>query len=418
MVDMTWQDFISQSADVSKSIMVKVAEETKKSVCEIFYASPGAFLTDIGTVNELLNGQRLLMDTLCNDSQKTPPPPSPPFSGGQCACQDYRISFQTQVENNTPSQVVTFVTKGPIGKVQIKPGDPSILGFSRGAPACPLSYFPIFSGNAQEIGAGRFRVLNFSASPIDGQSDICPSLPPSYPQPFVPPGALDRTVNFPVSPTINAPVSVKIVPTFIPVVNIFRPELNVDVGGIRVNVSLGGFTFSPNVALPVGVSVPSVRFPVTSPSPIAVNPPPSPGGGSFDPTEVLRQIERVRTSVGACCPPKPAKEDDPLYINKTTSSGSLEAGSIVVPDGTYKVTLLMTVIPQNAKSQYGGGEADIYFAGSAWFSSSASLGDRNPIDAQFKQFIPYNELQNSFVWSYNVGYKGIATVYYKEKRPT
>ena len=386
MVDMTWQDFVSQSANVSKSIMVKVAEETKKTVCEIFYASPGAFITDIGTSNELLNGQRLLMDTLCDDPQRTPPPPSVPFSGGQCPCQDYQVSYQATVDGNLFGPVQSFVTKGPIGKYRIEISGTGKILFSRGSANCPLPDFLMLEGDATEVSGGRFKITNFTVTPINGQPDICPSLPPSYPVPFGPPNSLDRTVSFPVSPTINAPVSVKIVPTFVPIVNVFRPELNVDVGGVRVNVSLGGFTFSPNVALPVNTSFPTFNFPITSPAPTPVKTPPATGGSTFDPTEVLRQIERTRKEVEECCDRLNPFEAVPAGKFIVTSLGSGNSGSFQLPARSFRVILILTSDTAKLKQQSGDNAPTVFYAGWVWFEVDGGMMERMPVDALTKAY--------------------------------
>lgn len=435
-VDKTFAEVVRVRAIGRASLYADVAWAAAKQYCALYNKSPSTVVKLVPFGNSFIDEGKGIFDDMCEPHSPPPSPPSSPFVGGQCVDVKYFVQVVVQTKYiefgaikerslNGAAEVWGAVTGSFVSQIESytqqgltisggRWGDISCRGSTFGSPGnANFAHAFGLSGSNERIQS----ISITSVQRSDGQADSCGNPPVSYPPPSATPDDLSGTTIINISPGVNATVPVVIIPTIVPVVGIFRPEFNVNVGGINVNITAGGFTFSPSVALPVGNSSPYFDPRLIPPAPVSIDSPSDSVSAPCDLTPVTDILVNISKKQQECCPPKPAADNDPLYINKTTSTNPLEAGSIVVPDGTYKVTLLMTVIPQNAKSQYGGGEADIYFAGSAWFSSGASLGVRCPIDAQFKQFIPYNELQNSFVWSYNVGYKGIATVYYREKKP-
>lgn len=434
-VDLTIRDFKADRALARSSLLGDIANAAAQKICGLYGKSPASIVRVIPFGSGSIDNSRGVFSDLCEDIAPLPPLPAPPFLGGQCPVQ-YLATVQVNgyaMDNglriNRSTSTTTLVT-GDIASIKTRdvgeqtgtgvPGARRIqvVAIARGSTN-PISMSGVPQGyQAALLGEnGGFFYENHSASVVrnDGQPDSCGSLPPEYPPPSATVDDLDGTtvINLPGS---SVTVPVRVVPTFAPTANIFKPEFNVSVGGINVNISGGGFTFSPTVQIQ-----PNVNFPINDPRPappppIAISPPSSGPSAPTDLTPVITKLDELLAREIDCCVPEEPAIDDPKYIRKTISSVALESGRIALPSGSYKVRLLMTVVAPNAKSQWGGAVSDVYFAGHGWFDSGFSLGLRTPIDAQDKQFIPPNKDQSAFVWTYNVGYLGICTIYYRELR--
>lgn len=434
-VDLTIRDFKSDRALGRSSLISQLADAAAEQICGLYGKSPSSIVRTIPFGSGTIDNSRPILSDLCENIAPLPPLPAPPFSGGQCpVAYDVNVAVSAHVINNGQTQPAnssaSTICVGPVTSVftrdvgqAVSSGDPSgrlvqIIAFCQGSNN-PISFPGTPPGQQAALvgGSQPFAYDSHTVSVVrrDGQPDSCGSLPPDYPPPSATVDDLDGTtvINLPGS---NVTVPVRVVPTFAPTANIFKPEFNVNVGGINVNISAGGFTFSPTVQIQ-----PNVNFPVNDPRPsppppLAISPPSSAPSAPTDLTPVITKLDELLAREIDCCVPEEPAIDDPKYIRKTVSSESLESGEVFLPDGTYRVRMLMTQISANPKKQLGAPGATVYFAGSAWFSSGFSLGERLPIDAQNKQFIPYDKSQNAFVWSYNVGYKGLCTVYYRELR--
>lgn len=434
-VDLTIRDFKSDRALGRSSLISQIADAAAEQICGLYGKSPSSVVRTIPFGSGTIDNARPILSDLCENIAPTPPPPQSQFSGGQCSNVLYRVSFNCKLKGEYSGDgsitVVDFPAiddlYGPISGGSLStPGEivrsqGIVQGFSKGLigstgkfnqrtpPGTPF----------QVIGSSQFEIQSIAITGIarlDGQPDTCGNVSPSYPPSNALPNDLDGSKTIVIAPNTSVTVPVRVVPTFAPTANIFKPEFNINVGGINVNISAGGFTFSPTVQIEPNVNYP-ISDPRTSPpSPIAISPPSSAPSAPTDLAPVITKLDELLARETDCCVPEEPAIDDPKYIRKTVSSESLESGEVVLPDGTYRVRMLMTQISANPKKQLGAPGATVYFAGSAWFSSGFSLGERLPIDAQNKQFIPYDKSQNAFVWAYNVGYKGLCTVYYRELR--
>lgn len=434
-VDITIRDFKADRALGRSSLYGDIANAAAEKICSLYGKSPSSVVRTIPFGSGSIDNSRGIFDDLCEDIAPLPPPPQSQFSGGQCPDVVYRVFFNCKLKGEfTGDGRITTIDfpgsddlYGPISGGSLDtPGQKTysqgtVQGFSRGLVGSTGRFNSRTPPGTptQVIGSAQFEIQSIAITNIqrmDGQPDNCGNPAPSYPPANALPDDLDGTTVINISPNVPVTVPVRVAPTFAPTALIFKPEFNVDVGGINVNISGGGFTFSPTVQIQ-----PNVNFPVNDPrpnppAPIAISPP---SGGTPQPTDLTPVIDRLDDLLARedeCCVPEEPDENDPKYLRKTVSTMALNAGSVALPEGTYKVRLLMTVIPEGAKSQWGGGQPDVYFAGHAWFSSEAAVALRTPIDAESKQFIIPNKSQNTFIWSYNVGYLGIATVYYRELR--
>lgn len=435
-IDKSYREYQSDRALGKADLYSQVLNAAADKICGLYGKSPATLVKIIPFGTGLIDNSRGIFDDLCQDTPK-PPLPAPQFTGGQCDGVVYflDIAYTRQLGRNTPDCNLVYssplaqraIVYGPVSDVHLEvgaviPGTCQIFGWReiwatcRGTSATglqPLGSFQITGSGANDI----LGIDNIALRINGGVPDSCGDPAPSYPPPSANPNDLTSTTNITIAPNTTVSVPVSIVPTFAPVTGIFRPEFNVNVGGINVNFSLGGVTFSPTVEIAPNINVPYSDPRSITPSPLPIRSPSGSPSSGVDLKPVTDRLDEVLAHQDDCCDPAPAKPDDPLYINKTVSALEAESATIALPAGTYKVRVLLTQQSPKGRKQFGGTEADVIYAGWGWFSSSFSLGERLPIDADNKQFVPPNAEQESFTFTCYVGFKAVCTVYYKEKKP-
>lgn len=433
--DITWDDYARQVTQGGNELALLSVESAGRFVCELYQDNPNALLIPGLERVTGIDARKALLDRMCRPHGLLPPPPPVPFLGGQCDAVAYQVRAfcrEAVVSNGQIIERETEVSElvyGPIAGVRLTgsklviSGGLAVKGFRQVSVRCRGGFstapqpetevtFGAFSGDNQAYVA----LTNVTVTRFGGVADTCGNPAPQYPVKISPVTNYNNTVNITNNADINVTVPITIIPTLIAPVGInVNPEINVNVGGLSVKFGNDGINIENKDPLPPGSDLPNDPR-VIPPAPIdntyndvnVTNP--------VDLTEVYDKLDELLKRADDCCDPVEPKSDDPRYLLKTVSSDELASGEVVLPEGTYKVRVLMTKIPATAKRQLGAAGATVYFAGHGWFSSGFSLGERLPIDAIDKQFIPYNKSQNSFIWSYNAGYKGVVTVYYRELR--
>lgn len=195
-----------------------------------------------------------------------PEPPPPPFSGGQCECVSYEVTytFTSLVPGSTP-RTFTGRYRGPIGPVAIAyQAIPNTTrrqaGFFYGAEACGGRQFELLQGYDPEQVSGRPSVVINSVSRVDGQPDNCgdpspnPDDPPTFPDPSPPPSPTPPPTP---GPSIDWPGIGPITPILAPVVGIIYIDadanvripvtVNVDLPDVDINFD---FNFDVNISDP------------------------------------------------------------------------------------------------------------------------------------------------------------------------
>lgn len=435
-IDKTFKDFKTDRALGRASLYQDIAEVAAAKICSLYGKSPATVVRTIPFGTGLIDNSKGIFDDLCEDLAPPPAPPAPQFTGGQCNASKYSVTLSVVSYSgvgapyayNTRTDVFVVEVWGAIGGSRMatpavsdffgtqRRGYKTVEIFSRGNGANTIQV----PGWYQFVGQGAGTLVSCSitnVSPLPGFANNCGNPAPSYPPPSAIAPDLEGTAIIQVSPSVSVTVPVNIVPVFAPVIGIFRPEFNVNVGGINVNISGGGFTFSPTVEIAPNVNTPSDDPRITPPPALPIGQPSSGTCPDVDLTPAIDKLDELLARPEPCECVEPADSDDPKYINKTTSSGSLRSGSISLPRGTYKVRTLLTVQPGNVKSESGDTQADVIYAGWGRFRSAGSLGDRQPIDAESVQFIPPNNSQDTFTWVCRLGHEAVCTVYYKEEQP-
>ena len=426
-VDIPTSTYKVAKAAGNLSGLLNLVDYAASAICGLYGKSPSSFLRVINPANGLIDNSRPVFDDLCTNIAPLPPGPSLQYPGGQCDLVSYIVicnATERVADGNggvieRPFQLNDRLT-GPIKSIALGPVDTiidrgsTVTGSANIIINCRGSAFqnPTPQQDLLEGTGNSFsRLINLgsiSVTRTDGQPDNCGSPNPAYPSPSPNPNDYTKIVPYPVpgGGTINIPVS--IVPTFAPSPGIFRPEVNVTVGGMNVNFSLGGFTLSPTVSLPVNVNFPVGDPRTNAPTPTPIAPRPGPAVPPFDQTAIITRLHRIEQEIIDCCAAFHPYSPPPLANIIATSLGSGQGGTFVLPPLTFRVDVQITTRPTREKVQFGVLSPDVIFAGWARFSDGTTTGKRQPIDSVKTFFSPTERIANTFTYTLYTGY--VATV--------
>ena len=427
-VDLTLRDFAADRAAGKASLYFDAANAAAKMICGIYGKSPSTVVNIIPAGGGLIDNSRGVFDDLCAPNQ-LPPAPSLPFSGGQCDGIGYNVflNYTTQRGVQPPDCGLTQVATnsnvgyafGPISGVRLANGGNfvnscGVYTYTDIVLTCKGTNLtgPQPLGEYKITSASRGDILSMSVASIqrgDGQPDICGNPSPSYPPPSATPSDFTDVAIVHISPTATVSVPITFTPTVSPVIGNFRPEFNFNVGGINVNLSPAGFTFSPTLEIPV--NLPSPYFdPRSSPgSPRLINPPSNGAGTSpLDLAAITARLKRIEQEIIDCCAAGHPYSPPPLANIIVTSLGSGAGGTLTLPALTFRVDVNITVRPAREKLQVGTLSPDVLFAGWARFSDGLTTGKRQAIDSVKTFFSPTERIANTFTYTLYTGY--VATV--------
>ena len=220
-------------------------KKVQSGVCDLYrrYPSWSTAGTLPGSPAEMAS--RGFYDSVCGkDPGGLPPPPTPPFSGGQCDCLLYNVTFERR--NYSSSGAVTVNTSTAmnvpgkirgIEKVVLSTGNVSYRILA-GSPACPYNGFVV--SNTSPSSDCFIKTVVRS----NGASDVCGNPPVDWnPLSKGSPPSSETTKTEPISDSGGN--------TF-PIVVIYAPitptlNVNVDVGGINFKLDLGGVEINPEI---------------------------------------------------------------------------------------------------------------------------------------------------------------------------
>lgn len=405
-IDKTFAEVVRVRALGRASLYTDVAWAAARQYCALYNKSPSTVVKLVPFGNSFVDEGKGIFDDMCEPHSPPPPPPSAPFSGGQCPTNyDVTVTVSGYImgsngrENRTQTQAIIVtgdilnIFKRDIGALPGTgvPGSRQfqIVGYGKGSTnpvtlsGTPAGYQGfLVSGNDNFA----YESHQTSVSRRDGQPDNCGSPAVSYPPPSATPDDLSSTTIINIAPGVNATVPVVIIPTIAPVVGIFRPpEFNVNVGGINVNISAGGFTFSPVVPIPVGNSSPYFDPRSIIPIPIPIDPSSSPSA-PVDLTPVLDKVKELKDEVVECCDRLNPFEAVPSGKFIVTTLGSGNSGSFQLPARSFRVILTLTSDSGKLKQQAGDSSPTVFYAGWVWFEVDGGMMERKPIDALTKAY--------------------------------
>lgn len=397
MPDFTFPELNSDQGTQTADTLRNAANAAAEAVCNLYENYPSGVIPSFGDptgVGAFTDG---LLNRLCAPRGKVPTPPAKPFNGGQCACVNYSVKATT-TGFGLPDLNLELVRPGPISGIrkQKNPnGNDTAYGFDFGSDGCQSGFAAFISSQLDGT------VTITSVTRVDALPDTCGDPPVQYPVVTIPPNvfAPNITVGLPGG-AVSIPVT--IIPTLIRPELEFRPEFNIDVGGINANINLGGIdlsidpTFDTPITLPPGDSRPSPPTPTTSKEP-------RPAQCNLD--EVIKLLEDIKEC--AC------GEEKEL---KSLSYPPARGRSILLPPDTQYV-VISAIAGDGVKFQVAEGNApDVYYLG--WFSFGNGAGAGEKLALNFLQCgIKAPEGATSFTCSLNFGSVASLTVYYLEELP-
>lgn len=406
MVDLTFPQVNDVQSTLTPSTLVNAANAAADLACGLYEKYPTGILPSVGRtpISDLTDG---LLRQLCQPRGKTPPDRVVPFNGGQCTCVLYNVDYNfTTAEGVTGNSGTTI--NGPIASVKVgftgnaPDGTPrvGIITVGRNAPCTGSRTATDLAGSTPGL-----TVNSVTVTRNDGNPDTCGNPEPQYPDN---PGDTNYTINPTINingATVNIPVT--FAPTFFTPVNIFRPELNIDVGGINVNFSLDGVRFSPTINPTTNINLPSIN-------PTPVQPPTRPGNPKdcpdLDLSPVFDRFDNVDDQldiIEACA----CGADQ---VVRTTFYGAQDSRTISLPANTIGVRVTIAEVGLKVRSQYGNANApDVLFIGWCSFGNGSPAGDRTPISHASSFFFAPNRA-NAFSYTTTYGSTASLEVLYLE----
>ncbi len=374
-----------------------LANAAADTACNLYQNYPG-FMTGSMFNNPIAPYNDGLLNSLCAPRNKLPAAPSVPFTGGQCQCISYLVSFNYSIVGGS-SGSNAIVVPGPVSAIVKEAISPSTsqpvlynFGVYGGSDACGGNRYFELIGNVSD---GSTCTIT-SVVRQDSQPDTCGDPPSQYPRVRPPDYQLNTTVNVQVSPNFSVVAPVEV---FAPVTN-FSPQLAL--GPFNVDFNLGGINISPSVNIGTG-NQNQVTQPVPTPPPTQSQP-----DRNYD--EILSLIVKYLHYQRLCDP------TDCDYDFHVTGAYGGQSNQIPVPAGGIPVAVALSIVqqPVNAKREYGVTSPDVLYAGWAWWSGNSNLEAREPIDSQFKLYrAAENPSPTQFVWTCRTGFQAQAIMTYK-----
>jgi len=372
--------------------------QAAKDVARSLYTDFPGFLTGANFGNPFADIADALLQQLFDDGTYIPPSRLPPgFTGGNCVGLKYRVNF---IGNTGQGQFSGFIDVfGPVRGI-------SKEAFQNGQGQPALNFF-LLGGVNPSTGVPERLILVFNAPPDSfytitsvtpqfGGGDNCGNTPNRFPIITPPDVALNLNVPVTLAPnlTVNAPVTV-----FAPV-GVLAPSFKI--GDFNIDLNLGGLTLSPS--FPINIT------PGGGTPPTPQQPQPGDKREDRDFTELLNLLVRYAKRARDC------QECDSDFTFTTSGLAGGSSGRIAVPNGSTLVAAALTIVtmPSNPRKQTGRGQADVLYAGWAWFDGNLNQSERLPVDSENKLFYaPKKPSPTGFSFTLYTGFTAQAVITYK-----
>lgn len=421
--DLTWNDIDTIDAQNSPGLLPEIARAARTAVCNIYESSPAAIGVGQKSLPYIIDVREVMLDRLCRPIGKLPPSRTAPFLGGQCEGTLYEVrSAHTETRLQNGQFFVDDVTSannfyGPIRQIRLQ----SRLFLKNGGVVVSV-YKSIVVDAMSRANDGTLTPATFTltafteadnrgindlgqltVTPLGGNNacgnppEVVPSNPPTV-------NNFNSTANLTINNNVSIPVAVTVVPTLIaPVGVVVRPELNVDVGGVRVTIDPGGMTFTDVDPIAPGKDIKDDPRELP-PSVVNHSNNTTVSGGGTDLTGVLAKLDKIYDELQKCCDrlapfPEPSTDEYDVQLLHEGTGGTFN-----LPSRTFTVTVEILDKPGKMKTIDPTSGERVLFCGWAWFHSQGGLCERMPLDADKKAFKPPERAENKVTISCYSGY--------------
>lgn len=422
MPTFTYSELAEDLGTATADGLRNLANTAANAVCSAWadYAAATAGFPDPTGLGAFNNA---MFSRLCAPRGVTPPEPEEAFIGGQCPIlYNVNVSIGSARPNDTPAtfppnEIAQYPNiLGPIRGGDVLPvGDSGKRGvfYAANQPGYPDGIIttwiaPTNSGQDDRFEGAFSQVVSVTPS-NPAQPDECGNPPPGFP-PIVPP---KNTFNFPVNVDVGGltlDLDLNFNPTIFSPQFAFKPEFNVGIGPFQIVFNPDGIDIFLSPDIDIGINLPPGLDPRTP------QPPPKPptGGDGSDcpdcicPDVDLQPVLELLEDIKDCT----CLESDEESITIPDSTGDL----VVVPTWIKRVVIDVTQVGEAVRSQLGnGGAPDVQYLGWYAFGVGAALGDRKPISFESSIFENKVETINSFSFSLNFdSVANVTVVYFKE----
>lgn len=404
MSGLSWERVNELAAD-GGDFLADMARQAKSGVCNLYRNYPEWTTAGFPVDTPASQFARGFYDNLCRDEPGgLPDTPKPPFAGGQCACVEYFVNYQTIDKRNGQVFTGTSTCRGPIKgfgmRIVQSGGLPAYQYYlSGGNETCPQEV------NFGTFGADIYTNSVVSVSRVDGRPDNCGN--PDSDWGGNQKGEPTQSEKSPSIVYVDRDGNSFTIPF-----GYFQisPEFNVsvDVGGVEFKIDLGGFEFSPKFGedgQPTGNS--PGRCQLDSDTKRDIN-------------DILDAVDRIEEDVKAakecaCEANDGVKEIDPPKVdeeNAEEESEEKESGKESRND-IEAVKITLTQRPNRGTIQAGEGAPDWMAAG--WFEWEIRGGGflpREPIHFDNNLFVrPLGVPVVGYAFTLTNGARGRVTVY-------
>lgn len=409
---------MNESLGSAGDFLVDAANAARRSLCRAYKKYPGAIVGSRfdNPVTQAYDG---LARRLCEPIDELPEDASEPVPGGQCLGRLYSIVYRYR---NTPSDswiVASPVQRnGAVGGLTLKRTSDTAMQITlfhsvgAGGSGGTEEALGFVSGETGTIGSAEI----VSITPVDGLPDECGDTPPTYPINPADAGDIVKPEPLPSGGrTVNVPVTIN--PVKVDVGVQIKPEFNINVGGVQVNLNITGAKISITPTFNFNPVLPPALDPRPDPPP-PVAPPQDPDqeggetGESLD--EILDELEEIKEIAQATreC----ACEEDPETNLVPDLLGSGNSGCFNLPARVKLVRLSINTQPTNARFENGMSAPNVLYAGWSWFEYLNGLSVRTPIDSAEKTFLVESENEaQRFCFTCRVGFSATVTAYVEQE---
>lgn len=371
----SFSELLSKAGTITGDFLVDAGNSIADNYCGLYRDYPQFIVGS--SIDPIQPFRRALADSLCSGRDPgLPPPPSVPFTGGQCECKIYELVIR--IFDNASSQIIedrVINVWGEVGGIVLRP-EPlqpeSINAYvvcrgigGTGQTVCgDYKEYPLTNYGVDVT----YTIL--SCTPSDG-IDNCGDPAPDYPAVYPPPPRVEPPI--PYTPPSGAP-SFNIPVVFVPVTNNLNIPVNLDLDvDFNFNFDAGGLSFDfggGNGGSGDGFT-PADRDSLTQAGSNAAQAANQAGDaknaaeGASDAANAAKDAANAakdaadRAAKNTEAPPPPGspetdEEDKPPEDNNRDN----------VKDLLY-VKITLTQFPLKGKSQWGEGAPNVYYAG--WF---------------------------------------------------